>query len=178
MFKYVSRLAAIAAVVPISLALSAMPSQAQVTTGTVTVTGTATCNAQNGHPTWTLQWFIDNTIAVEIPARVPAITATPEAMTVDTAAESGLVTADITGSVNPNPIPANGSASAIDGPIGNDVGDVTLTVDYHGFDVKDTAVGTVHIDGTCVLVEATTAAPTTAPPAVKTAVAASPAFTG
>jgi hypothetical protein len=181
MFKYASRLAAIAAVVPISLALSAVPSHALVVNGgSVTVTGTATCNAATGHPTWTLHWTIDNTISIETPTRVPQIVLTPELIDINTADESGLVTADILSAVSPNPIPANGSATATDGPVSNElIGDVTLTVGYSGEFIEGSANGTVHLDGTCVLVEPTTLAPTTtAAPAVKTAVAAAPAFTG
>jgi len=177
MFKYLTRVAAMAAIVPIGLALSAAPSHAQVVSGDVVVTGTATCNSGTGHPTWTLHWTIQNTIAVEIPAAVPQVSPTAEVVTVDAANESGLVTADITSAVAPNPIPASSSATATDGPVPNAVGDVTLTVDYHAFDVKATAIGTVHLDGTCVLVEPTTTS-TTATPAVKTAVATQPAFTG
>ncbi len=123
-----------------------LPSQAQTATGTVAVTGTATCNAGTGHPTWTLHWTITNTLAVGIPVRVPAITPTAQIVTVDTAVESGLIDADITDGVSPNPIPANSSATATDGSVGNAVGDIVLTVDYHAFDTKDTAVGTIHLD--------------------------------
>jgi hypothetical protein len=175
MFKHAFRLAAVAAVVPVALALSALPGSAQVVSGTVTVTGTATCNAATGHPTWTVHWTIDNTIAVEIPARAPAA-ATPEDVTVDSAVESGLVSTDLTDGVSPNPIPGNSAATATDGPVPNAVGDITLTVEYHALDTKDTVEGTVHLDGTCVLVEPTTS--TTAPPAAQAAVQAEPAFTG
>ena len=177
MFKYASRLAAAAAVVPIALALSVLPSQAQTATGTGTVamTGTASCNAGTGE-IWTLHWTITNTLAVEIPARVPAITPTAQIVTVEAAVESGLIDADITDGVSPNPIPANSSATATDGPVGNAVGDIVLTVDDHAFNTNDTAVGTIHLDGSCVLVEPTTTS--TAPPAVKTVVVAKPAFTG
>jgi hypothetical protein len=182
MFKYASRIAAAAAIVPIAVAIGVMPSQAQTATGTVAVTGTASCNAATGHPTWTLHWTITNTLAVEIPDRVPAVAPVPQILTVDAAVESGLVDADITDGVSPNPIPANSSATATDGPIGNAVGDVVLTVDYSAFETKDSVEGTVHLDGSCVLVEPTTTSTTsttsTAPPAVKTAVTAKPAFTG
>lgn len=184
MFRYISRLAAIAAVVPISLALSAMPSHAQVANGgSVTVTGTATCNAQTGHPTWTLHWVIDNTVTVNLIDRVPQV-ATGTQVNVTAADESGLATTNLQSSVSPNPIPANTSAAATDGPVPNAVGDVTLTITYViGDAVGGTVHGAVHLDGTCVVVAPTTVAPTTvapttAPPAVKTAVTAAPAFTG
>jgi hypothetical protein len=177
MLKYMSRLAAIVAVVPISLALSATPSPAD-TAGGVTLSGTASCNADTGHATWTLHWTILNNATHVVPQRVPQVVF--DAIQVNFATESGLVDGDITDAVTPNPIPGGGTATATDGPVPNAVGDVTLDIgwssDFGGVDGNNTA--TVHLDGTCVLVEATTVAPTTAPPAVNTAVAAAPAFTG
>jgi hypothetical protein len=176
MFKKTSRLAIVAAVVSISFAVSAAPSQALVaTTGSITVTGTATCNADTGHPTWTLHWTITNTIAV-VESQDPLVTS-PISMGVDTANESGLVTADIKAAVTPNPIPADGSSTATDGPVPNAVGDITLTVEWSTEGPSGTSVGTIHLDGSCVLTEPTTTQ-TTAPPAAKAAVAAQPAFTG
>ena len=184
MFKYATRLTAVAAIVPIGLALSAVPGQAQVASGDVTVTGTATCNVDTGHPTWTLHWTIDNTVTIEIPGAAPLgshptpqIVGTPAVVEIESADESGLIEADILSGVAPNPIPADGSAAATDGPVPNAGGDITLSVGWATDGAKGTAEGTIHLDGTCVLPDVTVA-PTTAPPAVKTAVAAAPAFTG
>ena len=184
MVKHITRAAAVGAIVPLALALSALPGHAQTATGDVTVTGTATCNAETGHPTWTLHWTIANTVAIEIPSvrsngsAHAEIATTPVAVQVDSAVESGLITNDITAGVAPNPIPADSSATATDGPVPNATGVITLTVSWSTEGDKGTSDATVRLDGTCVLVEPTTAAPTTAPPAVKQAVAAAPAFTG
>jgi len=184
MFKYATRLAAVAAIVPISLALSAMPSHA-VTDNGVTLTGTATCNVATGHATWTLHWTIDNQVSHEVAAALPRGGASPQStdfddITVSSADESGLVTADILSAVTPNPVPAREMATATDGPIPNAVGDVTLDITWTSTQADGSNTATVHLDGSCVLPDVpTTVAPTTtAPPAVKTAVAAAPAFTG
>ncbi len=187
MFKYATRLAAVAAIVPISLALSAMPSHADTDQG-VTLTGTATCNVATGHATWTLHWTIDNQASHEVP-NPPSRSggASPQStdfddITVSSADETGLVTAHILNAVTPNPVPARGVATATDGPVPNAVGDVTLHISWTNTNTQTAGANTatVHLDGSCVLPDVpTTVAPTTtAPPAVKTAVAAAPAFTG
>jgi len=177
MFTKTLRLAIVAALVPISIALSAAPGQAQVvTTGSVAVTGIATCNTPTGHPTWTINWTIDNTIGIANPGGPPS----PQTIRITAADETGLVAADILASVNPALMPPNSTATASDGPIPNAIGDVTLTVAWQGESQSGTAPGTVHLDGTClVAATTTTAAPTTtAPAAAAPAVAAKPAFTG
>lgn len=184
MFKYATRLVAVAAIVPISLALSAMPSHADTSQG-VTLTGTATCNVATGHATWTLHWTIDNQASHEVPDALPRGGASPQStdyddITVSSAGESGLVTANILSVVSPNPVPARSVATATDGPIPNAVGDVTLHITWTRTQTGGSNTATVHLDGSCVLPDVpTTVVPTTtAPPAVKTAVAAAPAFTG
>ena len=187
MFKYATRLAAVAAIVPISLALSAMPSHADTDQG-VTLTGTATCNVATGHATWTLHWTIDNQASHEVVDALPRGGASPQStdfddITVESADESGLVTADILSAVTPNPVPAREMATATDGPVPNAVGDVTLDITWTNNQTDGANTATVHLDGSCVLPDVpTTVAPTTtttkAPPAVKTAVVAKPAFTG
>jgi len=184
MFKYAPRLAAVAAIVPIALALSAVPGHADTDQG-VTLTGTATCNADSGgDATWTLHWTIDNQASHEVADALPLSGGVaPQStdfddITVSSAVQSGLVTADITSNF-PDPVPARETATANYAPVPNAVGDVTLDISWTDTQVDGSNTATVHLDGSCVVpVVATTAAPTTAPPAVKTAVAAAPAFTG
>lgn len=179
MSKYAVRLAAAAALVPISLALSALPGQAQQVTGTIDVTGTATCNADTGHETWTLHWTITNTLESNVPGRVPAGPAlVPITFDVTAADETGVVSADILAAVDPDPIPGASSGLASDGPVPNQVGSVTLTVSGFelGTDIRHDATGTIDLDGSCLI--PVTMPPTTAPPAAKAAVEARPAFTG
>ena len=182
MLKLVQRLVVGAAAVSMFLALASTPSNAVPVnwSGAVTVTGTASCNAGTGHPTWTLHWTIANTLAYEqVTSGITNAALVSVSVVVQSANETGLVTTDILSAVNPTTIPADGTATATDGPIPNATGDVTLSVGWATDGNQGTAAGTVHLDGTCVLAEPTTVAPTTtAPAAVKTAVAAAPSFTG
>src|SRR6476659_903359 len=136
MFKNATRAMAVAALVPIALMLSAVPSHAQVDEeGDVTVDGTVDCDTTTG--TYTVNWVIDNQVTVVIPSRQAQDTV-GEAITVLTAVEREAPTGNLLSGIAPNPSPAFSQGTVSDGPIPKAEGQVTRTITWEGEENKGT----------------------------------------
>jgi hypothetical protein len=131
----------------------------------LSISGEATCNLETGHETWGLEWSLTNI---------------GPASNIDSAIESGAWDGSVT--VEPNPIPANSSGSGSDGPVPNgNVGTVTLTVNYTQNGQEKSAVGTIHLDGSCGTVSPSSLTPldsTTTTYGGTSGATATPTFTG
>ena len=174
--KVSARVGAVVAVAAMVIGLTALPSSA----GDVVqaqVSGEATCNVATGNPTWTLTWTVSNP---EILRAEGANGAAGLGETIDiiSAEQTGAYTGSVTDLVGETVMPGD-SVMGTDGPVPNTTGTVTLTVDYEYFggEVSGQAVGSVELDGSCVL-PTTTVDSTTTTAVAADAVAARPAFTG
>jgi len=181
MNKVWGRLGAAGAAAAMVVGLSALPAGAGDISGSIVVTGEASCDTATG--TWSIEWTVSNEEPIPLeevsaPAGIdlPFLTAT-----IDDAVMSGAATgtvADLIGdSVGPQ-----GSTSATVTGIPNATGDVMLTVDFswgvNGRAASSSSMGEVTLDGSCTP-PPTTSEPTTTTTAVAAdAVQAAPAFTG
>jgi hypothetical protein len=140
----------------------------------VNVSGTAQCDTAGPVGRYQLNWTVNNTLS--------------SAITITSAEQGPPINEPVT--LNPTNVAAGGTATGSDGPFpGDTTGTVTLTVTYNiaGGPSGQTATGSVTLAGNCVIPSTTssstssssttssTVAPTTT---VRSAVTATPRFTG
>ena len=174
-----TRVGAAVAVAAMAIGLTALPSSALRPPLPVTVTGEATCNLATGNPTWTLTWTVTNPPVEVQNLDGNGVSGNPsETIDITSADQTGAWTGSVDDLVGETVMPGD-SVMGTDGPVPNTTGTVTLTVDYEYFggELMDQAVGSVELDGSCVL-PTTTVDSTTTTAVAADAVAARPAFTG
>ena len=175
--KVSARVGAVVAGAAMVIGLTALPSSA----GDVVqaqVSGEATCNSATGNPTWTLTWTVTNPPIQVRPAN--GTSGNPgETIDITSAEQSGAFTGSVTDLVGETVVPGD-SVMGTDGPVPNTTGTVTLTVDYEfdGGELSGEAMGSVELDGSCVLPTTTVEPSTTTTAVAADAVQAAPAFTG
>jgi len=177
--KLSARVGVAGAAAAMVLGLTALPASAG-RPPVVTVTGEATCNVATGNPTWTLAWTVANDTPVREQIELNG-TAGGSFLDIDitSAEQSGAFTGSVTDLVGETVVPGD-SVMGTDGPVPNTTGTVTLTVDYEfdGGELSGEAMGSVELDGSCVLPTTTVEPSTTTTAVAADAVQAAPAFTG
>ncbi len=156
------------------LGLSALPAGSQsVGSASLDLTGTATCEVQNGEYVWAVEYSATNTSEINIIGSTPAAIGD-----IDLGSQVLTLNGQPAGTTDllPNPV-AMGATATDGGPVpGTVTGTLTLTVQWSNADTDSTGteVFDLVLDDSCHAPATTT---TTGAPAVQ-AVAVTPSFTG